>query len=80
MLEKPSFGEIRKDIINNKKEAESKVDSEESWTQYDSPLWQIGASFEKVLPEKYIGPIHKNLDTHLNNILKTLYPKKMAKN
>ena len=61
MLEKPSFGEIRKDIINNKKEAESKVDSEESWTQYDSPLWQIGASFEKVLPEKYIGPIHKKL-------------------
>ena len=65
MNEKTKLGDIRKDIKKNKETAEEHAMVESHWTVYDSPLFSIGSSFSKVIPEEYVGPLNKKIYTNI---------------
>lgn len=65
MGEKMKFGEIRKDIKNNKEVNEENEQLEWIWDYYDSSLLLMGSSFSKVLPEEYVGYLNKKIYTKI---------------
>jgi hypothetical protein len=68
MMEQMKFGDIKSDIINNKKTTTENFVIEKRWKVYDSSLVDIGSSFSKVVPEEYVGTVNQQVYSKINKL------------
>lgn len=68
MLEQIRLGDIKSDLEKNKKNINNYVKRENEWNLYDSSLINIGSSFSKVVPEKYVGTINKQVYSTIDKL------------
>jgi hypothetical protein len=62
-MEKMNFRDVKDSLINDKNFAEKKKETEGNWQQYDRSLFEFGNTFQKTLPEEYVGKLDKKIFT-----------------